>query len=113
MANIYLGMPAYSNPEPGAAQAFYECATKHHRTKPIALQGSLLGNVFNRLWCNAVNEGYEYFAMLHGDVVPEPYWLDKLHEIMQARGVDVVSVMVPIKTASGFTSTGIDNPELS
>lgn len=110
MARIYLGMPAYGNPEPGACQAFYELATRHHSVKTVAMRGSLLANTFNRLWCDAVNGGYQFFAMLHGDVIPEVHWLDKLYEILQARDDDVVSTVIPIKTGQGVTSTAIDNP---
>ena len=111
MARIYLGMPTYGGAEPAAMQAFYQMASREHETNAVAITGSLLGNVFNRHWCNAINGGYDYFAMLHGDVVPEPYWLDRLHDILCERGVDLVSTVVPIKTAQGITSTGIDDPD--
>ncbi len=111
MARIYLGMPTYGGAEPAAMQVFYQMASRGHETNAVAITGSLLANVFNRHWCNAINGGYDYFAMLHGDVVPEPYWLDRLHDILCERGVDLVSTVVPIKTAQGITSTGIDDPD--
>jgi len=71
---------------------------------------------FNLLWTDAQNQfeagRITHFAMLHGDIVPDPtqYWLDILLEEMDARDADLVSVPVPLKDLQGVTSSGICNP---
>lgn len=74
--------------------------------------GSLLAANFNQLWCLALNlvhrgEKIDYFAMLHDDITPEPYWLDKLIDELEAKQLDMLSVVVPIKDIRGMTSTGL------
>jgi hypothetical protein len=72
---------------------------------------SLLPGNFNHLLCHALNEreseGYTHFAMLHGDIVPQEGWLDVLHDEMSASGADIVSAVVPNKSAEGYVSMGV------
>jgi hypothetical protein len=78
-------------------------------------QCSLLPNSFNALLVAALNmrkaHGITHLAMLHGDIVPQEYWLDTLLEEMEATGVDAISAVVPIKTHEGLTSTAIGRTE--
>lgn len=68
---------------------------------------------FNILWADAHNAflrgDVTHFAMLHGDITPDPSqrWLDVLLEEMDARGVPLVSAVSPIKDGRGLTSCGI------
>lgn len=66
---------------------------------------------FNRLWANALNlfevGEITHFAMIHADVTPEPYWLDKLIEEMDRLNASLVSAAVPIKDSRGLLSCGI------
>lgn len=72
---------------------------------------SLLAACFNEFWCMALNERFDYFAMLHADVSPQPGWLDILMDEMKRTGADVVSVVIPIKEPEmGLTSTAIGDP---
>jgi hypothetical protein len=77
--------------------------------------GSLLALVFNRLWCQALNErkksNLTHFAMHHADIEAPPGWLDSLLVEQQRVGADVLSVVIPIKDNRGITSTGIRDPE--
>jgi hypothetical protein len=76
--------------------------------------GSLLANVFNRLWCDALNkrgQGLTHFAMHHADIQAPPGWLDTLLNEQARFGADVLSVVVPIKDQRGLTSTGTRNLE--
>jgi SAM-dependent methyltransferase len=50
----------------------------------------------------------KYFAMLHDDIGPDDFWLDTLIEELEAKQLDVLSVVVPIKDTKGTTSTAID-----
>lgn len=71
---------------------------------------SLLAHGFNNMWCRALNERFDYFAMLHADIAPTHGWLDVLMDEMKATGADVLSCVVPFKEATGLTSTAIGDP---
>ena len=47
--------------------------------------------------------------MLHADVEPEEGWLDKAIEEMEARDLDLLGVVVPIKDLQGLTSIALEN----
>jgi hypothetical protein len=76
---------------------------------------SVLTRTFNELLCDALNdrkaEGFTHFAMLHNDVIPQRWWLDILLEELEARDLDLISAVVPIKDQKGLTSTGLDDPD--
>jgi hypothetical protein len=74
---------------------------------------SALTRNFNELWCAALNErekGVTHFMMLHDDIAPEPWFADTMMDIMTSNNADVVSVIVPIKDHTGYTSTALDAP---
>lgn len=81
---------------------------------PAVQQGSLLGYVFNRLWAMALNARrifrVTHFAMVHADVEPVSGWLDVLVNEQRRLGADVISTVIPFKTGSGLTSTGLGDP---
>lgn len=68
---------------------------------------SLLAFACNRMWCEAMNDGYKWFAMLHADIIPELGFVDKLIALAEEHGADVMSAVVPIKGPDGITSTAI------
>jgi hypothetical protein len=71
---------------------------------------SILPENFNSHLCAAVNMDdpkCTHFAMLHGDIEPQPGWLDILFDELWASKADVVSAVVPFKSMKGLTSTAI------
>jgi predicted O-methyltransferase YrrM len=51
------------------------------------------------------------FAMVHDDIVPESFYMDKLLEILDnTPDADLVAAACPIKDARGLVSTAIDDP---
>src|SRR5262245_6420830 len=70
---------------------------------------------FNNLFVEALNgiktRGITHFAMLHADIEPEQYWLDRMLRIMEDWQADIVSVISPVKNGTGLTSTAYENPE--
>jgi hypothetical protein len=74
-----------------------------------------LAHNFNMCLCYALNHrvdrGFNRWAMLHSDIVPEPWWLDTLADEQDRVGADVMSAVVPIKDNRGFTSSGVGNLE--
>lgn len=77
---------------------------------------SLLADAFNVHWKTALNmqlagQNVTRFAMLHDDVIPEDFWLEKLLAELDRTGADLVAAVVPIKDGRGLSSTALDDPE--
>ena len=116
VGNIFLGMPGYGKQTAGAGRGLWLASRNMDAVFVQQSAGSLLASNFNGLWCSALNlmlDGtpVKYFAMLHDDVAPEDFWLDKLIEELEAKQLDVLSVVIPIKDTKGLTSTAIDGGE--
>ena len=107
---IFLGMPGYGTITGGAARGFFR-ASRRHDVNLQMREGSLLAHNFNLLWCWALNlakkEKIDYFAMIHADIEPEDWWLDKLIEELESKSLDVLGVVAPIKDTRGMTSIAL------
>jgi hypothetical protein len=109
-----LGMPSYGLVSPAAARALFRSTSGEKvKTHILNFESSLLAQSFNVLWAgamNAVRQGnrVDYFAMLHADVEPGDWWLDALVEELEAKDLDVLSAIVPIKSSKGLTSAGYE-----
>lgn len=115
--NVFLGCPTHDGRiHYKTAQRIYDNASERHRLLISISQTSLLNWNCNQLWCLALNaspvHNIKWFAMLHSDVVPEAYWLDKLIDIAEKHNAAMLSVCIAIKDASGDVSAGISNPDL-
>lgn len=125
-----LGMPSYGEITTGAARGFYRASSgglsvfeKQVRPEDVPLEwqiqnfnSSLLAFNMNYLWCWALNEahsgrGCDYFAMQHADIEPESWWLDKAVAELEAKNLDVLGVVAPIKSMHGRTSTAMGRPD--
>lgn len=110
-----LGMPGYGDITAGAARTFYRATGGSLLLRSVYQEGSLLALNMNRLWCKALNDakrtGLDYFAMQHSDIQAEDFWLDRLIEELEARDLDVLGVVVPIKDRAGITSTALARPD--
>lgn len=112
----YLGMPGYSHLSPGAARGFYRASAGGLDVHTSVAESSLLAMNMNVLWCDALNRrlggrAVDYFAMQHADVEPADGWLDAMAGEMEARGLDVLSAVVPLKDERGLTSTAVARPD--
>jgi hypothetical protein len=89
----------------------YVTASQTRRVGVLPSQSSLLATNCNRLLCSALNlreaDNLEWFAMLHSDIEPEAYWIDKLIAEAEKHGADLMSAVVPVKNRTGRTSTAI------
>ncbi len=109
-----LGMPSYGLVSPAAARGLFRSTTGAKvKTHVLNFESSLLAQSFNVLWAgalNAVRQGnrVDYFAMLHADVEPGDWWLEALIEELEAKDLDVLSAIVPIKSSKGLTSAGYE-----
>jgi hypothetical protein len=112
MANVFLGCPTYDGSLNSVmARSVYATASRAHQVYTAIADFSLVSLNCNRLWCQALNSreanGLQWFAMLHADVAPEPWWLDKLISEAERCNADLLSAVVPIKNDLGLTSTAI------
>lgn len=117
-ARVFLALPTSNlQMQLGAAAAAFRHPVGDRElvesVAPESAASSLLAFCFNHLWCSALNqrEAFTHFAMLHSDVEPEPFFLDVLVAEMRAVGADLLSVVTPIKTHHGLTSTAIDEED--
>lgn len=111
-----LGMPGYGGIAAGAARGFWRSTRWPNNVWFHYLEGSLLAQSCNGLWCVALNllragEDVGYFAMQHSDVQPEDFWLDMAIAELEDQSLDVLSVVVPIKDQNGTTSTALARPD--
>lgn len=113
---IVLAMPrSGSMIHDGAAKGFFLWPSKEHDLCHMEASHSAATHTFNRLWCEALmlrKQGFRYFAMMHNDVVPGQFWLDRLMEEYQRLQADVISAVIPIKSDDGLTSTAMDKGDL-
>lgn len=110
-------MPGYGELTAGAARGFWRSTRLPDAQVHYAYhEGSLLAANFNALWAGALNRAHrgqrvDYFAMQHADVEPADWWLDTLIDELDARGLDVLGAVVPIKDTLGLTSLALDRPD--
>lgn len=112
--NLYIANPSYS---PGyMSGAIQHAALERHPDWSVIMSNqaaSLLTFNFNCFWADALNhrqdDKCDYFLMIHADVRPvDNEWLDQLFHEMQQAEADVMSVIIPLKSQEGWTSTAID-----
>lgn len=109
---IVLGMPGYGKMTAGASRGFWRACADMSPVWNYYQNGSLLASNFNQLWCLALNlahqgEDISYFAMLHDDISPEDFWLDKLIDELEDKELDLLGAAVPIKDTRGLTSMAL------
>lgn len=109
---VFIGVPTYDGRVSEGVVSGLMVASARGLAEKIQINSySWLTQNFNSLLCAAMNErkhGITHFVLLHEDVVPEPFWLDKMIDIMKERKADVLSAIIPIKTHQGITSTALD-----
>lgn len=121
---VFAAMPTYGGTvHPGAAKAFWlQAADDSIDFMNVDHGSSLLANAFNGLWCAALNmrrdmpdefkgRAITHFAMLHSDIAPACGWLKTLVDELDRCDADLCSVVVPIKSGDGITSTAISSDD--
>jgi hypothetical protein len=111
---VILCTPYYGGVSMGLRQTLNQ-AVKDRRLISVAMEvqstTSVLPQCFNQMLAIALDARDQgrvtHLAMAHADIVAEPGWLDVLWSEMWFRGADLISAVVPIKNASGRTSTAI------
>lgn len=114
---VCLGMPAYGEITTGAAMGFYRSSRRqNYDLRLLSHNSSLLAQNMNCLWTWALNiahkERVDYFAMMHADIEPREFWLDTLIDELEAKRLDVLGVVAPIKDQRGVTSIAMAKADL-
>lgn len=109
---IFVALPTYDGTRHNAA-SLVELAQGERKTALAEGNVSLLAYNFNTFWADALNNRREttHFLMLHSDVVPAPGFLDVLVREMERVRADVLSVVIPIKSKEGLTSTAVETDD--
>ena len=114
MAQVFLAIPTYLDRIENSNLILAVLnATEHHAIAPVTSSTSANCLGFNILWLKALSlrsAGFTHFCMLHSDVVPEHFFVDKMLSVMARTGADVLSAVIPIKDQKGLTSTALDEP---
>src|SRR3990167_10082311 len=116
MARVLVSLPIYKGQLESGILAAMSRATRKHAIDMNQTDTSANATGMNLLWIKALEDrdafGLEYFLMLHSDIIVDTYcWIDKMVEIMQRTGADILSAVSPIKDPSqGVTSTALDVP---
>ena len=107
-SKIYLALPSYDGTYRTGALVGSLNASRHHDVQALPGGGSLLPKCFNQHWATAVSAGkWDLFVMLHADIWPEPFFVDKLVHLLAHHQADVVSCMVPMKDSRSIYSTSM------
>ncbi len=112
---IFLACPSYTAGTVNQ-KAQILAMTKHPGWvwQHMEMCSSLLTWSFNSCWAQALNlrerGGITHFLMLHADVNPRggAEWVDQLLAEMEASQAQVLSGIIPIKSARGLTSTALE-----
>jgi hypothetical protein len=111
VSKVVVVTPSYDNRANfGSARSIFQTGSRKHDVLPIPQSSSLSIQNCNGLWCKALNlrkNGFQWFAMLHADVTPDILWIDTLIDEAEKYKADFMSVVIPIKSEEGVTSTAI------
>lgn len=114
--NIYLGSLTHSGQlDFKMSRVFYSFASQERAIMSTIQQSSLLAAGCNHLWCDALNNrerhNLKWFVLLHADIAPEQWFVDKMIDIAEKNDADLLSAVVPIKNMEGITSTALSGPD--
>jgi len=111
--NIFIGVPSHT----GQVSICTQRCILEARGPDLAVRVrnntfSLLDYNFDLLFCSAWASGADYFCLLHNDIAvssgdPARSWLMVMLDALRDGGFAAVSVVAPIKSVEGITSTAL------
>lgn len=107
IGKVFLAIPTYDGTLHGSTLRSVLTATNKFEISQMTMTSSFLTHGFNLLWCNAIAQDADYFAMIHADLGAEPGWADTLIDELEQHQADVVSAIVPIKSRERKFSTAL------
>jgi predicted O-methyltransferase YrrM len=85
-----------------------------HKISMTGVDSSAQCYTLNDAWIRATDGHsaglYDFFIQLHTDILPEDFFIDKLVEILEREGADMLCAVAPIKSPQGLTSIALDVP---
>jgi hypothetical protein len=117
VAKIFLGIPQHGGTMSAAtfSSALTAASFRGHQVQFQVLGLSLLARNFNQLWINAWRNKFDFFVLHHSDIGVASddvnmlgSWLDRIVERTESEKAAVTSIVSPIKSDAGHTSTGLD-----
>lgn len=114
-ARVFVALPSYDGSRFNALPLM-ALARECPLATPVEMTGSLLCQVFNQLWCMALqaHDAGEatHFLMMHADVVPiGDRWFSTLWDEFQRNEAEMMSAIVPVKSGDGLTSTAFESTD--
>lgn len=112
---VFIGMPSYGGVQPAALQSADLFASKTPgrcllpKVMPLSHHCGAMNALIATAWNSRRETGANRFAMIHQDVAPALWWIDKAEEELTRTGADCLAMVVPIKDEKGMTSVGILN----
>lgn len=108
MARVMVGIPTHGRQiDAGMLLASHQMGDVG-RVEIKWSASSLLAHNHNKLLCAAKNGGFDWLLIWHGDVAPlGDNWLAGMIAGAEVVGADVLGAVIPIKSASGMTSTAV------
>lgn len=112
---VFIGIPSHKvEILAGTKVAVQIAASKNLKIQDQTLGLSLLAKNFNELFCTAWKRDFDYFVLLHSDIMvchPSHFsggsWVDLLVKQANENGLAALSAVVPIKSQAGHTSTAL------
>jgi GT2 family glycosyltransferase len=108
-ASLLVALPSYDGRRHNARAMADILQIRNLDVRTLELQSSLLTLGFNRAWATALNANPDFFLMLHEDICPvQDDWVQTMFMELATNKAGVLSVVSPIKTPDGLTSTALD-----
>lgn len=109
---LFVALPSYDGRRFNARAMSELLQVRNMDVRCQEIHGSLLTLNCNRAWATALNAGATFFLMLHDDILPvSDDWINTMFRALVTNKAGVVSVVSPIKTPDGITSTAIETDE--
>jgi len=115
IVRVVRGTPTRGTPQIQSERSIQYATRGMCTIMPPFASGSLLANMFNRLWCNALDlyeaGAADLFLLHHDDIEPRTIcWLDVLVQEMRRTGAAILCPVILLKNIGGETSTAMHIP---
>jgi len=110
---LLCALPSYDGRRCNASAMVELCGIRNMNVRFMQIQSSLLALGFNKAWAAALDAEAEFFLLLHDDLLPvTDHWPAVLFDELTTNKASMLSVVSPIKTADGLTSTALETDDI-
>jgi hypothetical protein len=112
MASLLVALPSYDGRRCNARAMSEILSVSNLDILCRERMSSLLAHGFNETWAEALNAQPDFFMLLHDDIIPlEDSWMQVLFEEFTNTNASILSVVSPIKSDAGLTSTAVESDD--